>query len=362
MVIRKRSWTSGSGKTNTAWEIDYKDPLGRRIKQSGFKTKTEAEAACAKAKVETNNGVLPCKDKNITFEEAAEIYMSLHADLHCKQSTIDSYNSNITNHLNPYFGKLKLIEINPNLINRYMQLKLKEGLSPKTINNGVTLMGSIIQKMIDDGLIGQNPVTKVKRLKLPHREMKFFEQTEIVKVFEVAKKECPDFYPLLRTAIMTGMCRGELIALTWDDVNFEERKISVSKSLFKGKIASPKTRNSIRKIDMQAKLVDVLKKWKLKCPKGQKNLVFPSSKGGFLDPTYLVKWKFGQIIKKAGVKTIRFHDLRHTYAALLVAKNAPIKYIQSQMGHSSIQVTLDRYGHLMEETNQKGLEALDSLM
>lgn len=359
--VRKRTWKNSNGTKSTCWFIDFIDNSGNRIRKSGFDTKVEAESELVKLLAEVNSGTFTKGNKSLTFQNAADNYLKLHAELHCKLSTLEFYKACLKKHLLPYFGSLKLVDITPNTINQFMFQKVQEGLSPKSINHFITLLGSVIQKMVDDEIIARNPVSKVKRLKLPYREMGFFNQEEIKTVLEVAEKHYPDFYPLLFTAIFTGMRRGELLALTWNDINWQTRKIKVSKSLFKGQINSPKTSNSVRTVDMSNELIKVLKEWKLKCPHSENELIFPNQEGNYLDADNMVKRRFIPVLKKAGVNIIRFHDLRHTYASLLIAQNIPIKYIQRQMGHGSIQVTMDTYGHIMPEVNQQGVNALDNL-
>ncbi len=122
------------------------------------------------------------------------------------------------------------------------------------------------------------------------------------------------------------------------------------------------TPNRNRHVDMSNELAKVLKEWKLKCPYSDKELVFPNKEGKYLDPNNMNKRQFQPLLRKAKIKTIRFHDLRHTYASLLIASNIPIKYIQTQMGQASIQMTMDTYGHILPEVTQQGVNALDNLL
>lgn len=191
--------------------------------------------------------------------------------------------------------------------------------------------------------------------------MRFLNPEEIHACLDVAKTFYPEFYPMLFTAIFTGMRKGELLALTWDKINWITKKIIVNSNLYKGILGDPKTFTSNRQIDMCNELAKVLKEWKIKCPHSDKNLVFPNLNGNFLDPDNMIKRKFEPILRKAGIAKMPFHSLRHSYTALLISQNVPIKYIQKQLGHSSIEVTLDTYGHLTPEVHEKGIEALDSL-
>ncbi|MDD3013494.1 MAG: site-specific integrase [Candidatus Gastranaerophilales bacterium] len=113
---------------------------------------------------------------------------------------------------------------------------------------------------------------------------------------------------------------------------------------------------------MSEEVTKTLKEWKLKCPIGDMDLVFPNSVGNPMDADNMVKRQFEAVLRKAGIEKIRFHDLRHTYVSQLIAKNAHPKYIQSQVGHTSSQITMDRYGHLTPEVNQQGIDALNSIL
>jgi len=215
--------------------------------------------------------------------------------------------------------------------------------------------------MVDDNVITNNPAYKVKKLQIPHNEMRILNKQEALKALSTAKDFYPDFYPLLFTALSTGLRRGELIALTWDDISWESNRIRINKSFHKNKLTTPKTTNSIRNVEMSNNLKKILQEWKEYCPKSDLKLVFPNQSGNFLDANNMVKRRFHYTLKLAGLNRIRFHDLRHTYASLLISQNLPVKFIQGQMGHSSVKVTIDRYGHLMPDVYQKGIDALDNI-
>lgn len=105
-----------------------------------------------------------------------------------------------------------------------------------------------------------------------------------------------------------------------------------------------------------------LKEWKKFCPENELNLVFPSETGTFMDADNMIKRRFNLVFEKAGVKKVRFHDLRHTYASLLLAKDVNIKYIQRQMGHSSFEITMNTYAHLMPEVYEKSKLLINDLI
>lgn len=170
----------------------------------------------------------------------------------------------------------------------------------------------------------------------------------------------PDFYPLLFTAIFTGMRKGEILALTWDSINWITQKITVDKNYTHGRLGTPKT-GKIRVIDMSNELAKVLKEWRLACPHSELNLVFPNSNGNYQSADNLAKRRFLPALNRAGIDKIRFHDLRHTYASLLLANGASMKYVQHQLGHSSITMTMDLYTHLLPEVNDKCVNLLNNI-
>lgn len=113
---------------------------------------------------------------------------------------------------------------------------------------------------------------------------------------------------------------------------------------------------------MSNELAKVLKQWRLVCPPSEYNLVFPNSEGQYQDSHNMLKRRFKPSLQRAGIDTIRFHDLRHTYASLLLANGAPMKYVQHQLGHSSITMTMDLYTHLLPEVNDKCVNLLNSIV
>lgn len=359
--VFKRKWKIKNGE-KSCWAFDYLNTFGKRKIVSGFNTKAEAEREYSKVVCNIQDGNKVTENKKITFEEAANLYLELHVEVHCRKNTVTGYKGYLRNHILPFLGQMKLIDINPMVIQKFIQIKLKTELSKETINKLIILIGSIFQKMVDDEIINKNPVKKIKKLKPDHKEeLKILSVEEIKILLDTTKLHYNDFYPLLVTALYTGMRQGELLALTWEKINWITHKLSVDKSYSHGYLDIPKTRNSIRKVDMSKELAKVLKKWQIQCPPGKDNLVFPNSSGEYQDANNLIKRRFLPVLRRAGLARIRFHDLRHTYASLLLAKNIPAKYIQNQLGHSSIQITMDRYAHIMPEIREQSVNILDNL-
>lgn len=360
-TVKKRKWKNKDGRIAFAWRINCFDKEGNRIRKGGFKTKADAENALAKIVNQINTGVYIQENKQITFKEASEIYMDLHVGIYCKESTKTGYEGYLNNHIIPYFGKQRLIDISCQQIQSFIKTKLDEKLSNQTINHMLILMSCVFNKMIDDEIILKNPVRKVKKLKLIKQEMKILSMEEVYRVLEVSNNYYPDFYPTLFTALFTGIRQGELIALTWDKINWVTSKMYINVSYRQGILSTPKTLNSIRYVSIPQELLKVLKEWRIRCPHSDKNLVFPNQEGNYQDVNNLVKRKFHKILNNAKIDVIRWHDLRHTFASILINLNQSPRYIQLQMGHASCDITMNRYSHLMPETSQNAVNAIDSL-
>ena len=157
---------------------------------------------------------------------------------------------------------------------------------------------------------------------------------------------------------MTGMREGENLGLKWDDIDWVAGQIHVKRNYHHGSFYKPKSKASRRKIDLAPQLITQLKTWQLACPPNKLDLVFPTRNGKPIDGTSMFRNKFLPALKTAKIPKIRFHALRHTFASLLIDQGENPKYIQRQMGHSSINITFDIYGHLMKDTNEEAARKL----
>jgi len=202
----------------------------------------------------------------------------------------------------------------------------------------------------------KNPAEHIERPRPKNKEMDFLTVEELNLFLSKVDKE---YYPFFLTAALTGMRRGELFALRWSDINWATNQIHVRQSYVLGKVEEPKSKHSIRAIIIPPTLRQVLRKHQLSCPKSERDLVFPNQNCGYLAGPNLLRRHFYPALRRAGLRRIRFHDLRHTYASILIAQGENIKFIQNQLGHGSIQVTLDRYGHLMPEIQHGASERLE---
>jgi integrase len=180
-----------------------------------------------------------------------------------------------------------------------------------------------------------------------------------INAFLSAEKD-PEYRTLFMLTIMSGARQGELLGLKWPDVDWANNQVHIQRTYNEGAWYNPKSAKSIRKIDLGFTMMTELKKWKLACPPNELDLVFPNESGNPINHSNMLSRHFFPAMKEAGVGKIRFHDLRHTYASLLIEQGENIKYIQSQLGHAIPVVTLNVYAHLMNAVNQESPSRLEN--
>jgi len=244
------------------------------------------------------------------------------------------------------------------MLQSYIAKRLEKA-KPKTVINELVPLKEMLKHAVRWGYLKVNPSEHIEHPRVEKKEMETLTPEEIRLLLEHTK---PNYRTLFLTAILTGMRKGELLALQWGDVDWHNNQIHVRRSLWKGQFVTPKSKTSIRRIDMTPYLTKELKTHKLASPNSELDLIFCNSKGKPLDPNNLVKHKFLPALREAKIRQVRFHDLRHTNVALRIEQGQNIKYIQNQLGHSSIQTTLDRYGHLLKDVNREQAKKLDDIL
>jgi len=343
-------------KRGKNWYIKFR-LRGRQVMRVVGPSKRAADRALAEVMDSIHKGTyrdLP----RITFREFAEKWLKEYCRTALKPSTLQGYKNWIRRHLVPFFGYMELSEISPEDAQAYVSEKLGDGkISPKSINNSLVVLKRMLTIAVRWGYLRANPAQYVEKPQLQHREMDFLNPEEIRLFLDNVTEE---FHPFFLTAVLTGMRRGELMGLQWGDIDWKNKTTHVRRSVWGGRFQTPKSKRSIRAIAMSPLLKKTLRRHMVKSAPNEHELVFASKEGTLLDGDNLIKREFHPALRRAGLRKIRFHDLRHTYVALLIAQGENVKFIQSQLGHASIQTTLDRYGHLLPETNSSAGERLDA--
>ncbi len=355
-------------KKGGSWYCVYR--MGGRQKwKKGGDTKRRAEKRLVEIMNDINQGTYR-EIKEVGFKDFKTLWVDTYARTKCKDSTLRSYEDILNKHLIPYFEDIPLTCISPDMVQKYVAQKLSEKklnkekklvpkLSPKSVNNHLVPLKEMLKHAVRWGYLRENPAIYVEKPRVEKEEMDFLTPEEIRLFLE---QVTPKYYPLFLAAILTGLRRGELLALQWGDIEFANNLIHVRRSLYKGKFITPKSKKSKRKVVMSPTLAGVLKRHKLESAPNGLDLIFANGEGKPLDPDNFVRREFFPALRRAGLRRIRFHDLRHTFATLLISQGENVKFIQSQMGHASIQTTLDRYGHLLPEAHHEAGNRLDETL
>jgi integrase len=365
MGVTVRQKVKGKGKP---WWVFIAHNGKRKSIKIGDKAAAEVVASRIREELKTGTLDLASKKKKLTFGEYAQKWLDGYGETHLKYSTLKGYQVAIRVHL----GKLSerpLDQITRAEIKEIIFDKLRAGLSPKTVTNIKGLISSILSHAVEDELIAINHAMRMgKFIKNKDRKsnVNFLTREEAQLFLEAVGKHFPRYYPFFLCALRTGMRLGELRALEWGDVDFHGRFIEIRRAYTKGQFTTPKN-NKIRRVDMSGQLAKTLmalcadrkKESLLKGWRELPDLVFINEKGKVIDEGNLRSRVFNSALAKAGIRRIRIHDLRHTFASLLLQQGEGLVYVRDQLGHHSIQLTVDTYGHLVPGDNKQAVDRLD---
>ena len=361
------------------WFIDYVAADGRRMREAigpGEENRRLARRILAQREAEAILGqhrVLPGQTPR--FGEFADGWLRRKArDLRLK--TLESYQATVDVHLQPVFGEMRLGAITRRDVEAFLTAKRENGtrrgkqkkrvpLSVTTINYGLSVLKFVLKDAVDQGVLGQNPAAAVKPLRSPDHDdrdtMRILQPAEIVNLLQAADGPYRSLYQL---AVHSGMRRGELVALRWSDIDLRLGVVHVRRTRGRVKdgdeylvVEGPvKTRASRRTIDISRPVLLALPASDV-----DGDYVFRNREGGPLDPDNVDR-SFARYLTLAELPMVRFHDLRHTHASLLIAAGVHPKAIQARLGHTSITTTLNTYGHLMPNAFQGVGEKLDDVL
>jgi len=360
--IRKRTWKS-AGEVKMAWIADYFDQAGKRHIKT-CKTKKEADAWLVNARGELQRGVHTPESASITVAEAAELWIGKGELENLERSTLRQYRNHADLHIKPVIGTEKLARLSTPVIESFRDALLKKG-SRAMARKVLASLKSILGEAQRRGLVAQNAAQPVKV------DVKKRDQRKLAAGRDIPSKEEVQtilataegrWRALLIAATLTGMRSSELRGLAWDDVDFDGRVIHVrQRADHWGTMGAPKSAAGDREIAMSPMVVNALREWRLACPRvkddagdgeGRLWLVFPNGKGRVENHANIANRGFYALQRKAGIvdpngkPKYGLHALRHFFASWVIEQGFSPKRLQAMLGHSSIQMTFDVYGHL----------------
>jgi len=357
---------------NGAWWV-FIDHCGQRKARrigAGAPGKKAAQqvAQQIQARLALGQAAFDSQTAGVTIDSYAETFLQRIEHMR-KHTTFVDYRKIVNKDHLPVLHGLDLRSITREKVKDLAMACLKKGQSPKTVQNIVRCLSSLFSHAVEDNLVAVNPALKPGKF-LPkiskRRKIDPLTREEVATLLDTAKAKASRYYPIFLCAARTGLRMGELLALRWEDLDFIGRFIQVSRNYTHWKLTTPKSGES-RRVDMSLELTQVLKDLKLErqINAGASGIdippwVFCNEKGGLLHPHNLRDRIFYGLLKKAGLRQVRFHDLRHSFASLLLQQGESPVYVKEQLGHSSIQITVDCYGHLIPGGNKQAVDRLDT--
>ena len=320
-------------------------------------TKAEAQRKLRELVSTVENG-LPVDTTKATVGEFMQQWLLDYAETNTCARTVEGYTGNIRRYITPKLGSIPLAKLTPQQIQSLYAYMLKKGLSPQTILHTHRVLREALSHAVKWGLIIRNACDAVDPPKPRRTQVKTLDAASIQKLFKATSRS--PYGAVFYIALYTGMRRGEILGLRWHDINLQNKAISVNQTVTKlaGKaltINDPKTPYSRRLVSLPPSAAAMLSGLKIKRMEqlemagiawDEFAFVFCNADGGPLSPD-TVSHAFPKALTKAGLPHIRFHDLRHTHATLMLKQGVHPKIVSERLGHASINITLDTYSHVM---------------
>jgi integrase len=387
MSIRKRTWVSAKKGKRDAWVVDYTDQDGRRRLRT-FQRKSEAEQFAATTRVQIREGTHVPDSASVTVKEAGDLWLASGRANNLEASTIDQYEQHLRLHIAPFIGREKLSRLNVPFVRAFQDRLHAEGRSAAMIRGAVGSLGALLSDAQERGLVVRNVVRELRRRR--HRRGTARQDRHNGKLRVGVDIPTPDevrllltkahgrWRPLLLTAVFTGLRASELRGLRWDDVDLKKSELHVRQRADRYNVmGNPKSAAGERTVPLPPTVLAELREWKLVCPKkdGKLGLVFPNGAGNIenhhniaqrgLIPSMLAAGIVFPLMDEQGnprrddegksiarAKYTGLHTLRHFFASWCINRKQdgglelPAKVVQERLGHSSIVMTMDTYGHL----------------
>jgi integrase len=350
------------------WVAEITLETGKR-KKAYCKTRQEAQRKKNEMLRELERGMLATGPQRKLGEYIQDWLENTHKSK-LRLSVYLNYRKHVK-HIVAGLGDIWLQKLTPQQVQSFLTKKLDEGLSPKYVREMLGVLRLALKNAVQWGYISRNVCDLVTRPRVPKHNIAplTLEQAQRFRQHLQGHR----FEVLITMAVVTGMRRGELLSLRWSNIDFQRGILQVLHTVDRftgyGYVeGEPKSAAGVRSIRLPAFLMEMLKQHRVQqvAQKSQaktwqeRDLVFPNSRGGYLHPNHLGE-AFRELLEEAGLPSIRFHDLRHSAATILLSMGVNIKVIQEMLGHSDISITLRVYGHLLPSMQQEAVDRWDSV-
>ncbi|WP_195251743.1 tyrosine-type recombinase/integrase [Romboutsia sp. 1001713B170207_170306_H8] len=360
VFIRKRS-------KNYIVYLEYKDPESGKKKQKNmgsFEKKRDANKRLVELKDEIYNDDFLTPNK-VTLKNHILEFLEKYKE-NISITTYNNYLRICNKYIIPIIGSIKLEDLKPIHIQNYVD-DLVGILSPQTIKIHINILNLALRRAYRLKLIRDNVVEYIEIPKSKKFKNKIYNQENMLKLLNISKNTELELPIVL--AVGLGLRISEILGLTWDNIDFEEKHITINKITVRsnGKVIlkSPKTDASIRTISAPLEIINLLREHKRKCIelklrgiiKKDNNFIF-FDKNGMPIAQDVLSRKFSRFLEKNNLDHIRFHDLRHSHVTLLINSKVPIKVISERVGHSNINTTLNIYSHVLKEMDKEASDKI----
>ncbi|SER57390.1 Site-specific recombinase XerD [Faunimonas pinastri] len=366
--VRKRKWVAPDGADREAWIVAYTDQGGKRRLKT-FDKKKDADRYRTQVETEVEKGIHTPDSESITVREACARYLDICERRYREKdgiarTTLAARRGIIRKHIDPLIGNVKLSRLSAPMVQEWvdgLRADKDDPRSPWIMAHILQCFRQAITEAQRSGLVARNVVKEAppRVAAMPSERLEIPTKEEVRRVLEIAETAIIGMGEVGRAclaaeiAVFTGMREGEIFALMWSNVDFEKRIIRVRHSANRwGDIKEPKSRAGVRDVPIPPMLLKKLKEWKLASKPNRKGLVLASRNGTPLSTPNFHKTEWPRLLGQAKLLTsegrnrYHFHALRHFAASLFIEQGLPPKRVQYLMGHASITITFDRYGHL----------------
>lgn len=361
------------GKHGEVWRVRLNygpDPLTKARRQpyddQTFASEKAAQRRLADLLYELNRGPRLDPTRRTVGEVIAE-WLDCEARLTVGSGTLEDYESTCRNHLLPAFGALPLRKLSTALIERWRAERQRAGTGTRTLELAMLHLSQAMKHAIRHSYIDHNPASALKPMRHAHREMQVWSIEEANRFLDHVAGHM--YSPLWYLAVYTGMRKGELIGVQWGDIDLDGATMRVRRAISyaAGQLKEDDTKNRhARTIDLDSGTIRVLRdhrarqldqKMRIRDLWGDRQWVCASTIGTLINP-YNVSREVPKLMAAAGVPRIRFHDLRHTCASILLSRGVPVHVVSRQLGHQSVSITMNIYAHLMEGQGKAAAETM----
>ncbi len=361
-------------KASGKWMARYtvETPAGPKRRTIYADTRKKAAEKLAKALSQRADGIV-VDDQNLSFGDYLDLWLSDCVRGTVRESTFSRDKYLVTNHIKPSVGRVKLKNVNALHLQSLYRERIDSGLSGSTVQKIHHVIHKALSQAVRWSLIPRNPADDVQAPTPAPKEIHPLSAHEARRLLEAARDDRLEALYVL--AVHTGMRRGELLGLKWEDVDLDNFMVRVRRTITrKGTgyvLGEPKTKKSRRTVRLTARAVDALRSHRARQAQeklragslySDQGLIFAGEGGGLINPSNLRQRSFMPLLERAGLSQITFHDLRHTCASLLFQKNVHPKFVQELLGHASVAITLDTYSHVLPGMGGEAADAMSEAL